>query len=272
MPNKKMNRIALLTSDNRRHRWVAARLAEVAEVACVISEVKPPQGESATGAVPTEIAEYFASRCQAEERWFRDVPELYSNIAHRVLEFLWQGVNSGEAFELLREVEVDRVFLFGSSIVRDPILSHFRGRIVNMHLGLSPYYRGSSTNFWPLVDGLPECVGVTIHHATDVVDGGGILAQARPFAEAADSIHDLGCKAIIAGATLLQWAAKPALCWPQGWHQNKSGKLCRRAEFSIESLQQAQYRMAGGLLNDYLADKTKRDARYPIIELPPDFL
>lgn len=264
-----MNRIALLTSNNRRHRWVAARLAEVAELAYIFTEAKPPQNTSSSCTEATQIRDYFAARDQAEARWFRGVPDRFSQIAVYVRELPWQGANSNEVFDLLRDAQVDRIFLFGSCIIRDPILSFFYGRIVNMHLGLSPYYRGSATNYWPLVDGLPECVGVTVHHATAVVDGGGILGQARPDVEADDSIHDVGCKTIMAGAALLQPFARVAGSLPPGVPQAGKGKLCRRADFDKDSLSRVQSRMERGMLKDYLADKASRDAIYPIVEVVP---
>lgn len=260
-----MTRIALMTSNNRRHRWVAARLAEVAELACVIIEAKPPQN-SGSSLAAAEIRDYFAARDLAEIRWFGDAPKCYEAVSAVVRELPWQGANSQEVFDLLCTARVDQVFLFGSCIIRNPILSFFQGRIVNMHLGLSPYYRGSATNYWPLVDGLPECVGVTVHHATAIVDGGGVLAQARPEVWASDSIHDLGCKTIMAGTALLQHFASQSLPLSQGVPQTGEGKLCRRADFNIESLRQVQSRMANGMLKDYLADKAKRDAQYPIVE------
>jgi methionyl-tRNA formyltransferase len=267
-----MSRIALITSNHRRHRWVAARLAEVAEVACVVTEAKPTQNSITLKSNADDIEDYFAARAYAEARWFCDAPERYLEITENFHEFAWQGANSKDAFEILRITQADHIFLFGSSIIRDPILSYFHGRIVNMHLGLSPYYRGSSTNFWPLADGLPECVGVTIHHATAIVDGGGILAQARPIVQVNDSIHDVGCKTIIAGAALLQWVALLPDPLPVGKSQSKSGKLCRRADFGIEPLRLAQSRMDGGLLRAYLAEKATRDAPYPIVESPTSHL
>jgi len=263
-----MNRITLLTSNNRRHRWVAARLAEVSELTCIVTEAKPPQNTGASADEVAEMRDYFAGRDRAEALWFHEVPERFSQISDQVRELPWQGANTPEVFEFLRDAQVDRIFLFGSSIIRDPILSFFRSRIVNMHLGLSPYYRGSATNYWPLVDGLPECVGVTIHHATAIVDGGGILAQARPAMEVGDNIHDVGCKTIMAGATLLQQFARWRGPLPEGVRQMGHGKLCRRADFGIDSLRQVQYRLGHGLLEEYLADKTARDARYPIVVAP----
>jgi len=263
-----MNRIALLTSNHRRHRWVAAQLAAVAELAVVLTESKPAQNQGSSAAEGAEIRDYFEARDRSEARWFRDAPEHFADVAAHVAELPWQGSNSPEAFQQLRDSGVDRVFLFGSSIIRDPLLSHFEGRIVNMHLGLSPYYRGSATNYWPLVHGLPECVGVTIHHATAVVDGGGILAQARPAIEAGDSVHDIGCKTLMAGTALLQHYGAAGLPLPPGVRQSGQGRLCRRADFGVDSLHELESRMRSGMLHDYLLHKAARDAAYPIVPLP----
>jgi hypothetical protein len=135
-----------------------------------------------------------------------------------------------------------------------------------MHLGLSPYYRGSSTNFWPLVDGRPECVGVTVHHATLKVDGGNILLQARPDTVIGDSSHDIGCKTIMAGATLLQKVVASAFCLPGGVVQTGGGKLCRRDDFSLAALRLMLKNFEEGMINGYLRNKVSRDAGYPIVE------
>ncbi len=264
-------RIALLTSNDPRHRWVAARLAEVADLVCVVAEGKPLQNSGANVAEDAEMQDYFAARRNAERRWFHASPPDFHGIASHVRELAWQGANSPEVFDFIRRVSPDRIFLFGSSIIREPLLSYFGGRIINMHLGLSPYYRGSATNFWPLVDGLPECVGVTIHHATAIVDGGRILAQARPDMAAGDDIHDVGCKTIMAGAALLQHFARwPDHQLPEGVRQTGHGKLCRRADFSIDALHRVQSLLRRGMLEEYLAHRKARDAKYPIIHVQPE--
>ena len=74
----------------------------------------------------------------------------------------------------------DVVLVFGTGILREPLLSAFDGRIINIHLGLSPYYRGAGTNFWPLVNREPEYVGATIHYLDAGIDTGPIISHARP--------------------------------------------------------------------------------------------
>ena len=98
----------------------------------------------------------------------------------------------------------DYVLLFGSSLIGDDILQAFPNKVINLHLGLSPYYRGSGTLFWPLVDGKPECVGSTIHLAVKKIDAGGILGQVRPEIDPKDGPHDLGNKTILASLAAIK--------------------------------------------------------------------
>jgi hypothetical protein len=62
---------------------------------------------------------------------------------------------------------------------------------VNLHLGLSPYYKGAGTNFWPLAKGEPECVGATFHILTREVDAGPCL-PGGPTWRSGDDAHDIG--------------------------------------------------------------------------------
>jgi len=254
-------RIVLITSDHRRHNWVAGQLASSAELVGMVAESKPAVssvGPEASGDVKT----YFRARDEAELKWFSG--DLPIDCARRAV--AWGGSNSVEVYDYVSRLSPDLVVLFGSSIIKEPMLGRFKGCIVNMHLGLSPYYRGSATNFWPLVDNLPECVGVTIHHATPAVDGGAILAQVRPLPSVDDTSHDLGCKAIIAGCgalvRLVASAEKRAL--PTGMVQKPGGRLCRRRDFTPEAVRRLNANFAAGMLPLYLARKNLRDNAFPI--------
>lgn len=56
--------------------------------------------------------------------------------------------------------------------------------IVNVHLGVAPRYRGRFCWFWPIVEGRPEDVGVTVHLVTPRVDAGPVVLQRRAGREA----------------------------------------------------------------------------------------
>jgi methionyl-tRNA formyltransferase len=155
--------------------------------------------------------------------------------------------------------------LYGSSIIRERLLSLFEDKTINMHLGLSPYYRGSGTNFWPLVNGEPELVGVTIHLATLDVDAGEILKQVRPEIESGDRNHDIGCRAIIAGTHAMIAAIEgydAGAIPPQ--KQASGGKLYRRKDFNIDAVRQMWSNLDEGMISSYIAEPERTD-RYPIV-------
>ena len=90
------------------------------------------------------------------------------------------GCNHPDAIEAMRALAPDVVLVFGTGLLKPALLDRFPGRAVNIHLGLSPYYRGAGTNFWPLVNGEPEYCGATIHMLDDGVDTGPVIAHVRP--------------------------------------------------------------------------------------------
>jgi methionyl-tRNA formyltransferase len=94
-----------------------------------------------------------------------------------LLELNINKINEEEVLEWSRERQPDAIALFGTSILGSNWTNSFSQRIVNLHLGSSPRYRGSATLFWPFYNDEIEHVAATIHLATDKVDAGGILEK-----------------------------------------------------------------------------------------------
>ena len=82
----------------------------------------------------------------------------------------------------LTEAGVDLVVLAGFlAVVRDPLLSAFEGRIINIHPSLLPKYGGDG--MWggnvheAVIEAGEKESGITIHQVTAQVDRGPIVAQ-----------------------------------------------------------------------------------------------
>jgi methionyl-tRNA formyltransferase len=167
----------------------------------------------------------------------------------------------------IADCRADSVILYGCGIVGEEILGSHRGRVVNMHLGLSPYFRGSGTNFWPLAEGRPEGVGTTIHLAVAKVDAGPILRQIRPNPTETDRAHDLGTKAIVAGADALI-SALPAYLGggltpiPQDLSK---GRVYRKRDFDDAAVLRLWHNLQAGMMAKYISEKPARDAAMPIV-------
>ncbi len=257
--------IAIITSNHLRHSWLIDQLSSVCNIACAIVETKPAKNPSSKLNPDPEVRAYFNERDEAEKKWFGGNEGTFYRVKN-TMEINWGESNSNKVCEFIKSFEPDLIVLFGCSIIKKPLQQQFAGRIINMHLGLSPYYRGSATNFWPLVDGMPECVGVTIHHATLKIDGGNIIMQARPDANQSDTSHDLGCKSIIAGFDCLSTVIQEKLYQKSGSEQQDTGILCRRNDFTGKSLKALRQNFDNGMLELYVQNKYTRDSKYPIVE------
>ncbi len=264
-------KVAILTSRSLRHHFFVNTLAAEHSLVAVVREVKRDLVKESKGDQLTVMKEHLAERGEAESRYFGDHSE------PRCADLLDVEVgesNSTEVFAFLRDRDPDAVLLFGTSIIKPPILSHFEGRIINMHLGLSPYYRGAATNFWPLVNREPECVGATIHQAILEVDAGAVLNQVRPEFARDDLAHDIGCKAVIAGTRSFVQALAVAggSDFPPSRPQSPGeslgeGLLFRRRDFSAESVLKLRRNFDTGMIPEYLEKRASRDAAFPLVEL-----
>jgi hypothetical protein len=75
----------------------------------------------------------------------------------------------------------DIYVVFGASFIKGPVLDFLiANKAINIHMGISPYYRGSSCNFWAIYDGNPDLVGATIHLLSRGLDSGPMLFHALP--------------------------------------------------------------------------------------------
>ena len=73
----------------------------------------------------------------------------------------------------------DIYIVFGSSFIKGELADFLvQKKTINIHAGVSPYYRGTDCNFWALYDDNPHLVGSTIHLLSKGLDNGPILYHA----------------------------------------------------------------------------------------------
>jgi len=93
--------------------------------------------------------------------------------------FYTSDVNSVDVYNLLKKRKIDLLLVCGGKIIKDNILNILNGKIINIHNGYSPYYKGSYTLFFPIIENKHYLVGTTIHWLTKDVDGGDIILRNR---------------------------------------------------------------------------------------------
>jgi len=100
--------------------------------------------------------------------------------------------------DLIKGLAPDVIALCGASIIREPILS-ITPYIVNLHSGLSQWYRGVWTTLWAIHNEEPEYVGYTIHFVAKGIDDGDVICQGRPQICRDDNHESLYVKTIKKG-------------------------------------------------------------------------
>ncbi|WPE15954.1 formyltransferase family protein [Candidatus Thioglobus autotrophicus] len=138
---------------------------------------------------------HLSSREQSEKDFFKlfvdNTPDK-SNAIH-----IKKGdINLDIHIEEIIKINPDIIIAYSCSIIKGRLLNNFKGRFLNVHLGLSPYYRGSGTNYWPLVNNEPEYVGVTFMHIDSGVDTGDIIHQIHADYYYGDSPSQIGNRLI----------------------------------------------------------------------------
>ena len=246
-------RICLLTSTSRRHAFVARRLAAETDLALVVREEKGLERFYENHPDRELIMNHFGHLAATETRYFADVS--WESLETEMLTVARGKLNTPDIASRIKEAHVDCIVLFGCGLIKSPILEILRRQwFFNLHQGLSPYYRGSGTNFWPFVEGQPEYIGMTLHTVDEGTDTGGIIAHARPEIRPDDTLHTLGCRTVeISVETLLR-----VLHLGRGWTdleaipQWSKGKLYRRKDLNGGAIRKMRELESSGFLGDFL--------------------
>lgn len=249
----------MLRGDELRHRALVARLHlagfEVSEL------VFSRRTSSYPTPTPFEL-QHLSARSQFELDYFGELIGEYSGInAQRV-----SDINSAEAVAAARDLNPDLIVVFGTPILRNAWIHAFSGSLLGIHLGLSPYFRGSGTNIWPLSQGLPEAIGFTLMQLDAGVDTGQVIHQRRAEFVLGDSVHSVNCRLLQLMfkdiSNLAGFPEKLARAKPQS---REIGFLIKRDFMSEEALRRVYRNFSSGMVEAYLESKSERDANYPLV-------
>ncbi|MBN1490930.1 MAG: methionyl-tRNA formyltransferase, partial [Phycisphaerae bacterium] len=227
--------ITVFTSNQPRHTALIESLAGLAETVYAVQECNT--------VFPGEVPDFFR-RSEVMQAYFRRVIDAETEVFGRPrfapanavqLPIKMGDLNRLELDTLAPALQSDVYVVFGASYIRGPLCEFLIARrTYNIHMGVSPYYRGSSTNFWALYDERPQYVGATLHLLTDGLDSGPMLCHALPAADAVDPFL-LGMRAVRAAhAALVHHLANGELQTMPPVPQDKRRQLryTRNADFT----------------------------------------
>jgi methionyl-tRNA formyltransferase len=267
------SKIIVLTGSELRHtffrKWIALR----PEISVLQSFCEG--AEKSIGAIVqsqennTLRMRHLRAREQSEEDFFRLFVDSTEDRSNPI--FLPKGeVNSTSNSQQIIAANPDLIVAYGCSIIREPLLNAFPQRLINIHLGLSPYYRGSGTNYWPLVNNEPEYVGATFMFMDAGVDTGEIIHQVRARVAPGDTPHSIGnrlivdmakiCSQLISHFGQLARMPQPA--------QSSTDRYYKKKDYTEESVAALYANFSAGLVERYLTEHSARHGRVPLVLNP----
>jgi len=174
-------KITLFTSNKNRHNYLINLLSEVSDELYVIQECST----IFPGIVPGHyqaspiMKKYFENVNNAQSQLFGNsyVNNKKKNI--KILPMLSGDLNQCSMNLLSDFLKSDVYVVFGSSYIKGELVDFLvKQKAINIHAGVSPYYRGTDCNFWALYDDNPHLVGTTIHLLSKGLDSGPMLYHA----------------------------------------------------------------------------------------------
>lgn len=251
-------KLVIISSNNLRHKFFINSLIKEFDVVGVITETKKrdPSKKGEGTELENSVKKYFENREKSEINFFGENEKIIQSNNIELIKVPAGEINNQQIIKKLKIWNPDYLVVFGSSILKDGIINLFPKRIINMHLGLSPYYRGSGTNFWPLYDEKLEYIGVTIHYLDKGIDSGEIIEQGRPNIEIGDTPHSIGNKTIKIGIELMIKILKLIENKKQiiGYKQDLSlGRVCLFKDCEAEHIIELEKKIESGLVEKYIS-------------------
>jgi hypothetical protein len=174
-------KITVFTSNQSRHIALINSLASISEKTYAVMECNTVfPGKVQDFFKKSEVMQtYFSNVINAETKLFGNICFSPSNA--KILAIKGGDLNLLEQAQLQEALNSDVYVVFGSSFIKGWLIDFLvAGKALNIHMGLSPYYRGSSCNFWALYDSNPHLVGATVHYLSKGLDSGPMLYHAVP--------------------------------------------------------------------------------------------
>tara|TARA_Y100000741_G_scaffold360891_1_gene343935 strand:+ start:618 stop:1412 length:795 start_codon:yes stop_codon:yes gene_type:complete len=179
-----MKNITVFTSNQPRHLALIHELSKVSKKVYAIIEsntVHPGKVEGFFKKSQT-MQNYFSKVTESEKKFFGNLSFLPKNVSPLVIKM--GDLNMIDISILNKSLESDLFIVFGSSFIKGELIDFLiNKKAINIHMGVSPFYRGSSCNFWAMKNADYGYVGSTIHMLSEGLDSGEILFHALPSFE-----------------------------------------------------------------------------------------
>lgn len=190
-------------------------------------------------------------------------PKLYLSPETPVLQV--ESANHQDCIEWIRNKNPDYIFVYGTGIIGKNVLALPKEQTLNLHTGISPFYRGSACAFWPLFNKEPHMVGSTVHKCTPEVDGGEIYGRITARLSENDTPYSAFANAVKAGSSLYAKIAGRLVKGENVQSEKQDFSLGKEYTFKDKTFIQEiimEYRVSSGKLKKTIASTENTSPPY----------
>ena len=193
--------LLLITGDHLRHNYLADSFSKVFSDFVWIIEKREDYLPQIDKCFNYEIQKlqkkHFEKRYDAELEFFhKKAGELAKKKAKKIFKIKYEDFSNGKLKKILKKINSNYLISYGCHKISDELLNIVKKHKWNIHGGLSPWYRGVATHFWPSYMLEPEYTGMTVHNLTKDIDAGDIIHQYVSDLNPKDGIHQNACRLV----------------------------------------------------------------------------
>lgn len=256
-------KVIMIAGSHPRHLHVVKQVAATGHLAGVVFMKR----EELVGDIPKDIEpdltelyrRHFDLRAEMEDKYFGKFDKDFIRSLDHI--FVDPSELNGETVEnFIKKSGAEILISYGPDLLKNNILELVDGNALNLHGGLSPYYKGAATMFWPFYFLEPNYVGTTLHYITSKIDAGRIVHQTVPELCRGDGMHEVACKTIVKAAEEL---SKIVINMGKGVtyagvEQRKTGKLFLNKDWRPEHLRLIYETYGDRIVDLYLDGKISK--------------
>ena len=174
--------ITLITGNKKRHKFFANLLAKICDRLNVIEEIQTlPKKKIKKDKESKYIKRYINNLKNYENKLFN--VKRQNNLSFKKFKYAitTKELNKKKLDFLDNLNNSDLFILYGCSHIKKNLYNFLnKKKTICIHMGISPFYKGSDCNFWALYDNNPHLVGATILKLSKKFEEGDIIFHTKP--------------------------------------------------------------------------------------------
>lgn len=175
-------KILIICGDHFRHRFMLEPILKMkCKINCIIMKRESQKSVRYDVDKPLNKTESKLLDLHLKKRYKKEVNAFGNKTIYdfldknKIIEIDAINLNSTKVKKYIKKTDANFCFIMGPGLISEKIRKILPSKTFNIHLGLSPWYRGSATLFWPSYNLEPWKTGITFHKLNSNADSGEII-------------------------------------------------------------------------------------------------